>query len=80
MVNPGLYIKADTKYVLYGKIKYVVWFYKGGKRGCFILIINAILEYNPPYMQSDFTCNLGLTSLIIKFFTAETNFINRNQT
>ena len=30
------------------------------------LKINAVLEYNLPYMQSDFTCNPGLMVLYSK--------------
>ena len=41
-----------------------VWFHKGGKSGCCVLLINDILEYNPPYVQSNFTCNPGPTILI----------------
>ena len=41
-----------------------MWSYKGGKCGRFILI------YNLPYVQSDFTCNLGLTIYFLqKAFT-----------
>ena len=40
------------------------FFYKGGKCECFILVINDILEYNLPYVQSDFTCNPGPTIFI----------------
>ena len=36
-----------------------MWFYKGGKCGYFVLIKNDILEYNLPYVQSNFTCNPG---------------------
>ena len=28
------------------------------------LLINDVLEYNLPYMQSDFTCNPGLTDYL----------------
>ena len=34
-----------------------MWFYKGGKCGCFVLIKNDIIESKPPNVQSDFTCN-----------------------
>ena len=34
-------------------------FTKGGKCGCIVLIKNDVLGYNPPYMQFNFTCNLG---------------------
>ena len=34
-----------------------MWLYKGGKCGCCVLV----LEYNLPYVQSNFTCNPGLT-------------------
>ena len=50
-----------VKFISYSFIKYVTFFYKGGKCECFILVINDILEYNLPYVQSDFTCNLGPT-------------------
>ena len=35
------------------------WFYKGGSVDVSYLSINDVLEYNPPYLKSDFTCNLG---------------------
>ena len=34
------------------------------KCGCLVLIKNDILEYNMPYVQSDFTCNLGPTKIM----------------
>ena len=34
----GFHIQLYVKYVLYGLIKYVAWFSKGGKCGCFVII------------------------------------------
>ena len=53
-----------VKFISYSFIKYVTFFYIGGKCECFILVINDILEYNLPYVQSDFTCNPGPTIFI----------------
>ena len=39
-------------------------FTKGVSVDVLYLKINDILEYNPPYMQSDFTCNSGPMKLI----------------
>ena len=40
-------------------------FIKGVSVDVSYLLINDILEYNPPYIQSDFTCNPGPTSFFI---------------
>ena len=29
------------------------------------LCLNDVLEYNPPYVKSDFTCNLGPTKVFL---------------
>ena len=54
----GFYIALCVKYVLYGQIKYVAWFCKGGKCGCFILInkwhswVQSALPAIQLYLQS----------------------------
>ena len=37
-----------------------------------MLKINDVLEYNPPYVQSDFTCNLGPTKLLTSDYEKST--------
>ena len=39
-------------------------FTKGVSVDASYLKINDILEYNLPYMQSNFTCNLGPTKIV----------------
>ena len=38
-------------------------FIKGVSVDVLYVYINDVLEYNPPYLQSDFTCNSGPTPL-----------------
>ena len=49
MVDPRLCVKVDF------------WTFCTGnyKCGCFVMIKTFVLEHNLPYVQSDFTCNLG---------------------
>ena len=53
---------------------YKIWFiFLGFKNGISVdalyLKINVILEYNLPYVQSDFMCNLGPTNFSIAWLT-----------
>ena len=48
-----------VKYILYGKIKYSTWFYKGGKCGCSILKNKWPSWEQSAYVQSDCMCNPG---------------------
>ena len=60
-VNPGLYIWLYVKYILYSLIKYDVWFYKGCKCGCYVIINKWHSCVQSAYVQSSFTCDLGPT-------------------
>ena len=60
-VDPALYVTADSMYNwmqnMYHTAKLSTS--QGCKCRCFVLI----LEYNPPYVQSDFTSNPGPTNI-----------------
>ena len=43
-------------------------FTKGVSVDVLYLYINDILEYNLPYVQSNFMCNLGLTKISVQFW------------
>ena len=51
-------------------IKWHIWFCKGGKCGCFVLINKWFFEVNPPYGQSNFTVNPD-PSIFVKKLTIE---------
>ena len=53
-----------------------------GVSGCFVLVKNEILEYNLPYVETDFTCNPGPILLGLKkldVFDIESHLLNFNQ-
>ena len=67
--------KAQTNPLSYGgipplntvcmaKLSTLPGFTKGVSVDVLYLLINDVLEYNLPYMQSDFTCNPGLTDYL----------------
>ena len=53
------HIQLYIKYILYGWIKYVAWFYKGGKCRCFVLINKWCSWVQSTF--GDLTCNPGPT-------------------
>ena len=61
----GFHIQLYVKYVLYGLIKYVAWFSKGGKCGCFVIInkwrfwVQSTLHPIWLYMQSRSDANFN---------------------
>ena len=60
IVKSGLYIKADSMCDCTSNTFHMakLSILHGFKCGCCVLKINDVLEYNPPYVQSDFKCNL----------------------
>ena len=57
--RPWIVNKSGFYARLYVKDKYVRCFYKAVSVDVLYLKINDVLEYNMPYVQSDFMSNLG---------------------